>query len=143
VFRRWALENGANATGSVTGFAATLGMPVVHASHCGELSCEMPLMPVRYRGRYVGMTAIVDGDGRVLASRSTGEGEGFVVADVSLGGSPPARALTNRYWLLRRGVMATLAWHYQAWHGRLRYRRSMRPGSSARDRRRAVEQARR
>ncbi|MEX2195713.1 MAG: carbon-nitrogen hydrolase family protein [Thermoleophilaceae bacterium] len=124
LFESWERDNRATAIGTPAAFARMLGVPLVHASHCGELRCPMPWTPcVSYSGRYEGPTSIVAGDGTVLAERSVDEGEGIVVADVELGAVEPSLPVPGGFWLHRRGPMAAFAWNYQRAHGRRAYRR--------------------
>ena len=125
--RRWERANHATATGAPAAFARMLGVPVVHASHCGGLECPMPWAPwVRYRGHYEGPTTIVAGDGTVLAERPAAAGEGVVVADVAFGAVEPSLPTPDGFWLHERGPLPTFAWHYQRIHGRRAYRRRRR-----------------
>ena len=124
LFERWERDNRATATGAPAAFARMLGVPLVHASHCGDLRCPMPWAPgVPYSGRYEGPTSIVAGDGTVLASRSVAQGEGVVVADVEFGAVEPSLPVPAGFWLHPRGPMAAFAWNYQRVHGRRAYRR--------------------
>jgi predicted amidohydrolase len=126
VFRRWESDNEATARAAAATFARYVGAPVVHAAHAGTLECGMPWMPVRYRGHFEGATLITDADGTVLAERSRRDGEGIVLADVTLGRKQPSLVPPDRFWLHSRGPMATLAWNYQRWHGRRWYRNNIR-----------------
>ncbi|GII25259.1 carbon-nitrogen hydrolase family protein [Planosporangium mesophilum] len=122
VFRRWERDNEATARTAAATFARYVGAPVVHAGHAGALECGMPWMPVRYRGHFEGATLITDADGTVLAERSWRDGEGIVLADLTLGRKQPSLEPPAGFWLHPRGPMATLAWNYQRWHGRRWYR---------------------
>ena len=55
-------------------FAKRLGVPVVQASHCGEIKGDLYLFPgvnwhVPYHTSFVGRTQIVDANGQVVAFR--------------------------------------------------------------------------
>jgi predicted amidohydrolase len=128
VFRRWESDNETTARTAAATFARYVGAPVVHAAHAGTLECAMPWMPVRYRGHFEGATLITDADGTVLAERNWRDGEGIVLADVSLGRKQPSLAASRGFWLHRRGPMATMAWNYQRWHGRRWYRDNIQAG---------------
>jgi len=104
-------------------FALYVGAPVAHAAHAGRLECAMPWFPLPYRGRFEGGTMLVEADGRVVARRTREEGEGLVVGELTPGRREPLEQPPGRFWLHRRGGLATLAWNYQRLHGRRWYRR--------------------
>lgn len=115
--------NRALAIRAAEAFALYVGAPVAHAAHSGELRCPMPWWPLPYRGRFEGGARVVDAEGRVLAARDREQGPGIAIAEVEPGRRPPLREAPNRFWLHRRGALATLAWNYQRLHGRRWYRR--------------------
>lgn len=119
-------ENANNALAAVQDTARLIGVPILHASHSGSVECPMPGLPIRYRGYFEGHAAIVDAHGKVLAHRSASEGEGFVLADVSLGARPTSEDIPAGYWLRDRGAVATFAWHHQRWLGKRWYERHVR-----------------
>ncbi|MBI2701093.1 carbon-nitrogen hydrolase family protein [Mycobacterium gordonae] len=120
-FRRMEQRNAATAWQAAASFAGYVGAPVLHAAHAGTVRCRMPWLPLGYSGRFEGGTMIVAADGSVLASLS--DGEGVVVADVSVGRCAPRTAVPHRFWLHPRGPLPFAVWHYQRWHGRRYYRR--------------------
>lgn len=133
LFRALERRNAAAAHRAAASFARYLGAPVVHAGHAGELRCATPWFPVPYRGRFEGATLVADAEGRVLASRERDAGEGVVVADVAPGRRPAPERVPERFWLHRRGALATLFWSYQRVHGRRWYARHVAgPGAPAR-----------
>ena len=72
-YNRYLSENAANE------FARLLGVPVLHASHCGHFEGRYLLAPglgtsIRYVSEYVGRTQIVDAAGRTIAGRDAAEG---------------------------------------------------------------------
>lgn len=121
IFRRMERRNAATARQAAASFAGFVGAPALHAAHVGSLRCRMPWLPLGYAGRFEGGTMIVAADGTVLAA--AGDGEGVVVADVSVGRSAPSSAAPERFWLHPRGALPAAAWHYQRVHGRRYYRR--------------------
>lgn len=121
IFRRMERRNAATARQAAASFAGFVGAPVLHAAHVGSLRCRMPWLPLGYAGRFEGGTMIVAADGTVLAAAD--DGEGVVVADVSVGRSAPSSAAPERFWLHPRGALPAAAWHYQRVHGRRYYRR--------------------
>ncbi|TDK95499.1 carbon-nitrogen hydrolase family protein [Mycobacterium paragordonae] len=121
IFRRMERRNAATARQAAASFAGFVGAPVLHAAHVGSLRCRMPWLPLGYAGRFEGGTMIVAADGTVLAA--AGDGEGVVVADVSVGRSAPSSAVPEGFWLHQRGALPAAAWHYQRVHGRRYYRR--------------------
>ena len=121
IFRRMERRNAATARQAAASFAGFVGAPVLHAAHVGSLRCRMPWLPLGYAGRFEGGTMIVAADGTVLAAAD--DGEGVVVADVSVGRSAPSSAVPEGFWLHQRGALPAAAWHYQRVHGRRYYRR--------------------
>jgi len=100
-----------------------VGVPVVHAAHCGELACAMPWVPIRYRGHIEGGASVSDAHGRVLVRRDRREGPGHAIADVEPLRVDPELPIPDRFWLHRRGPVAALAWNVQRAHGRRWYPR--------------------
>ncbi|RUP03992.1 MAG: carbon-nitrogen hydrolase family protein [Mycobacterium sp.] len=119
-FRRMERRNAATAREAAASFAGFVGAPVLHAAHVGAVRCRMPWLPLGYSGRFEGGTMIMAADGRVLAAAD--EGEGVVVADVSVGRVSPSSVVPERFWLHPRGALPAVVWHYQRVHGRRYYR---------------------
>jgi predicted amidohydrolase len=138
VFSRLEAANHRRAVGAAASFALYVGAPVVHAAHAGELRCAMPWLPLPYSGRFEGGTLITDARGRILDAIDRTEGEGFALADIEPGRIEPLRRPPDRFWLHRRGVVATLAWNYQRLHGRPWYRKHVRGRSARAPRERAT-----
>lgn len=126
--RRWEQANAATAAGVASAFARLVGAPVAHAAHCGDVTCRMPMTPVRYRGHCQGGAVIVGADGRVLARRDRSEGPGFAIADVTIGRVAPLDQPPAGFWLHDRGPLPAASWTYQNWHGRRWYARHGRHG---------------
>lgn len=128
-FRRAEAANAATAARAPAVFGRWVGAPVVHAAIAGDFSCPMPELPaITYRGRFQGGAQIADAAGNVLARRDGGEGSGFAIADVEARRTPPAEEVPDRYWLHRRGAIATWSWNAQRIAGRRWYRRHVRAG---------------
>jgi predicted amidohydrolase len=110
-------------------FARRLGVPVLQASHSGDLRGDFHLLSgldlsLPYATRFVGATQIVAADGQVLARRDTDEGAGWVAAEIDIGAARPSAADTpNRYWIPRLPLLHRLYWQHQNWVGRSLYRR--------------------
>lgn len=107
--------------------ARRLGVPVLQASHCGEFTTGLSLLPgvaatLPYRSHYVGATQIVDADGLVLASRSTADGPGVVVAEVTLGARRPRQEIGRRFWTPRLPWAMRAYWWQQNVCGTRYYR---------------------
>lgn len=119
-------RNADNALAAVRDTARLIGAPVLHAAHCGQITCTMPGLPFGYRGHLEGNAAIIDADGRVLAHRSPRDGEGIVVAEVTPGARPAPAKIPQGFWLRRRGVLPAFAWHHQKLLGRRWYKRHVR-----------------
>jgi len=126
LFSRLEAANHRAAVDAAAAFALYIGAPVVHAAHAGDLDCAMPWLPMPYRGHFEGGTLITDARGRILDVLDRTDGDGFAIADVEPGRQAPLRDLPDRFWLHRRGAVATLAWNYQRLHGRSWYRRHVR-----------------
>jgi predicted amidohydrolase len=121
--KQWEAENALNAISAIQDTAWLVGVPVIHAAHCGRMECPLPGFPITHRGHFEGNAAIIDASGSVVAHRGREEGEGFVCAEISLGGKPIHQLLPKSYWLRKRGFLPWIAWHYQRWLGKLWYRR--------------------
>lgn len=103
-------------------FARLLGVPVLHASHCGRFRSRLPLVPglrasLPYESEFVGATQIVDAEGHVIARRSTTEGPGIVMGEIRLRAVTPAAELDeSRYWIPPLTLLHRAYWHQQnAW----------------------------
>jgi predicted amidohydrolase len=123
VTRRLEARNARTAAHIAQAMARAVGAPVVHAAHCGDLSCDLPLSPVGYRGHFQGGAVICDATGRVLARRDRREGPGVVIADLQIGRTAPLDAIPDRFWMHRRGPIPAFMWAYQNAHGRRWYHR--------------------
>jgi predicted amidohydrolase len=82
-------------------FARILGVPVVHAAHAGTFHA---FSDSNYKNpsiwAYVGETQIVDGFGQILARMSYQDGEGSIIAEVSLGEVENSHEpIPNRFWI--------------------------------------------
>jgi predicted amidohydrolase len=121
VMRRREAANERLAAGAAPAMATFVGAPVVHASHCGPLSCPMPGTPIEYRGHIEGGASVTDAHGRVLAFRDRRQGEGLAMAEVEPGRIAPSRAIPDRFWLHRRDPIQAWAWSFQRLHGRRWY----------------------
>lgn len=122
---RYEPYNEQNVLKTVVKTAKLLGVPVVNASHCNTFSCPMPGMFTQYEGHTEGNTAIVDGEGKVLAKRDYRDGSGVVLADVQLKTPTVAsnQDIPDRFWLRRPGPIPIFAWHYQRLLGRAWYKK--------------------
>lgn len=126
LMRRWEQANAATAANIAPAFARLVGAPVVHAAHCGDVSCRLPMTPLPYRGHFQGGAVITDASGRILARRDRGEGPGSAIADVAVGRVEPPGEPPAGYWLHERGPVPTLFWAWHNWHGRRWYARHAR-----------------
>ena len=109
-------------------FARRLGVPVLHASHCGRFRSRFLLLPgtrlsLPHESEFVGATQIVDAQGQVLARRRTSEGPGIVSAQIRIGATPPATSLDeSRYWIPPLTLFHRMYWHQQNACGKSFYR---------------------
>ena len=124
-YNRYLSENAANE------FARLLGVPVLHASHCGHFEGRYLLAPgldtsVRYASEFVGRTQIVDAAGRTIAGRDAAEGPGIVIGDIEIGEVARAAPATNRFWIPDLTLTHLSIWHHDNACGRSYYRRKQR-----------------
>ena len=82
-------------------FAQLLGVPVIHASHCGKVTAgRFPDADMIQTRQLIGAAQIIDRDGEVIARRSFDDGEGIVICDLNLQHmSPAAEYFPERYWI--------------------------------------------
>lgn len=80
-------------------FARLIGVPVIHANHCGKVTAyNFPNGDTLQIRQLVGAAQIISGNGEVLARRSFDAGEGIVVAEVIRTHYTP-KPIPNRYWI--------------------------------------------
>lgn len=102
-------------------FARELGVPVIHASHCGEFDGRFLVYPgdehgLPYRSSFVGATQIVSADGTVLARRDLDEGPGVVSANIEIPAHPPTPAThdpPDQFWIPELTASHRLYWSHQ------------------------------
>ncbi len=121
-YSRYLSENAASE------FARRLGVPVLHASHCGKFSTDFMLIPgvsttVPYNTEFVGCTQIVDAHGHILAHRQAQEGPGIVTAEISLGAIEPLLPTEEKFWVPELALAMKLYWHHQNLCGKSFYHR--------------------
>ena len=94
--------------------ARRLGVPVVHASHAGELEGLTPGNEAQpYVSRYLGETQITDGRGNILARLAYEDGEGVVTADVTPGRvDGDVAPIPDGFWTADLPPGALKAWDY-------------------------------
>jgi predicted amidohydrolase len=126
VMRRAEAGNRALAHRAAAQLAGFIGAPVVHAAHCGRLSCPMPWSPLPYDGRFEGWALICDSSGQVLAQRAPEDGEGIVIAEIEPRRQRPIGQPPDRFWLHPRGAISAFTWWYQRIWGRRYYREHVR-----------------
>jgi N-carbamoylputrescine amidase len=110
-------------------FARLLGVPVVHASHAGDFSCGLPMLPgFPYKSYFLGETQIVDATGNIMARMKREEGEGFIIADINIDEKhEPSEKIPDRFWIPDLPFQLKFAWWYQNLHGRIYYRLKTKP----------------
>lgn len=109
VLRMTEPQNNHNAIAAVQDTARLVGVPVIHAAHCGDFKCPLPGFPLSHKGFYEGHAAIVDADGQLLAHRRAEEGEGIVCAEILPVAKSNHSEIPNRYWMRRRGFIPFFA----------------------------------
>lgn len=118
--------NRENALLAVQDTARLIGAPVIHASHCNVFECATPGLPIPYRGHLEGQAAIIDANGKLLASRCYEEGEGIVLASVTIGSIGTDAPIPKQFWLRKRGLLAAFSWHFHGALGRRWYAKNIR-----------------
>jgi predicted amidohydrolase len=105
-----------------------LGIPVVHANLVGPVRASKFFDDsVELVTEFVGESKIVDAHGRTLAVRSASEGEGLVVADVSLEKAPPNESLGDEFWLAELSPTLKDLWYSGGARGRDYYLQTTHP----------------
>lgn len=109
--------------------ARRLGVPVVHASHAGELEGLTPGNETApYVSRYLGETQITDGHGHMLAHLAYEDGEGIITADIAPGRVEGELApIPDGFWTAELPSGALKAWDYLNTLGRDYYAAKFRP----------------
>lgn len=118
-------NNRLTARAAAASFSRYVGAPCVHAAHAGNLECSMPWLPMTYRGHFEGSTLITAASGEIVAERRAEEGEGVVLGEITVGRHDPSLTAPDGFWLHKRGLLPSVVWHYQRWHGRPWYRRNV------------------
>ena len=121
--KRWEAKNARNAHESVREFATYVGAPIIHAAHVGDIQCQLPGMPLNYKGHFEAGAMIVNAQGEILALRDKEAGQGIVMADIDMQKAEPSQEIPDRYWLHERGPIPTFAWAYQRWYGKHWYKK--------------------
>jgi predicted amidohydrolase len=113
--------------------ARMLGVPIVHASHCGDFEGkalpalapgEDPVEDPVYSSRYLGEAQIVDGHGTVLARRTREEGEGVIIAEVTPGPvEGDLEPIPDRFWIPDLWESLLRAWEIENEMGRYYYQK--------------------
>ena len=83
-------------------FAKLIGVPVIHAGHCGKVTAgRFPDADFLQTRQLVGAAQIINADGTVLTRRSFDRGEGIVTCDLDRKrtGAPEIRQYPKRYWI--------------------------------------------
>jgi predicted amidohydrolase len=104
-------------------FARMLGVPVVHASHAGSFEgFALPDYQDPYNSHFEGETMIVDGHGQILARMSYEDGEGIILADVTLGQvEGPHEPIPEGFWIPELPDATVTAWEEALVDGRKYY----------------------
>jgi predicted amidohydrolase len=105
-------------------FARLVGAPVIHAAHCGQFVGETPRVPfLSYRSHYLGEAQIIAADGTLLGRRTYEEGEGIVMANITVAEPQGIDPVPERFWIPDLPQWAIAVWNYQNAHGARQYRR--------------------
>lgn len=110
--------------------AKLLGVPVIHASHAGDIECDTPMMPgLPWKSYMMGETQIVDAEGKILACMAHEDGEGVITAEIEIGSRPPSEKIPNRFWIpASLPPLIRFAWAYQNLHGKFYYKEAKKAG---------------
>ena len=95
--------------------ATLLGVPVIHANHCGRVTAlRFPAADQQQTRQLVGAAQVIGGDGTVLVRRGFEKGAGIVTAEIL----PAAELLAqagkwppDRYWIPDLPPSYLNAWH--------------------------------
>lgn len=82
--------------------AKLLGVPVIHANHCGKVTAlNFPDADKMQTRQFVGAAQIADGNGHILARKHFFEGGGFVLSDILWDTADRKRAhdFPSNYWI--------------------------------------------
>jgi len=96
-------------------FAAMVGAPNLHASHCGSLSGDFQFTQNRMamvNTVLLGQAQITDASGKILAQRDAREGPGYIQASIELG-AKSAVEVPDRFWIDRFPILFRILWHHQ------------------------------
>jgi predicted amidohydrolase len=108
--------------------ARMLGVPVVHANFVGTLQATQLFgQSVTFATRYCGESKVVDARGTTVACRPAAEGEGVVVADLSLERTLPEDTPGDAFWMAELTPVLKELWYNQGAVGREYYLRTARP----------------
>jgi predicted amidohydrolase len=104
-------------------FAKLTGCPVIEATHCGNIRCPAPWLPMEYATDIAGGAIVCDARGKVLGHRSKRDGPGVVVADIEVGRVDSTEKIPSRFWIQELDPVSKFGWYLQRWHGRRWYKR--------------------
>lgn len=96
-------------------FARLSGVPIVHASHCGQVTANhFPDAETVQTRQLVGAAQIVDGTGHVLDQRPFIEGGGVVLADISwdVANREKEKEFSSAYWIPNLPDSYLQAWEH-------------------------------
>ena len=112
-------------------FAKLLGVPVIHANHCGMVTAlRFPAGDAQQTRQLVGAAQIVSGDGTVLARRGFEQGSGMVTAEISPAAaqlSHPLEQLPSQYWIPDLPLSYLHAWQTLNAQGQAYYETTAQP----------------
>jgi predicted amidohydrolase len=83
-------------------FAKLLHVPVIHSNHCGKVTAvDFYDEKNPFEFQMVGAAQIIDESGNIIARRSSDEGEGMIISEISLDSRKrkPADIDFNKYWI--------------------------------------------
>ena len=112
-------------------FAKLLGVPVIHANHCGKVTAlRFPAGDAQQTRQLVGAAQIVNGDGTVLARRGFEQGSGMVTAEIlpaAVQLSHSLEQLPDRYWIPDLPPSYLHAWQTLNAQGQAYYKTTAQP----------------
>lgn len=112
-------------------FAKLLGVPVIHANHCGRVTAfRFPAGDAQQTRQLVGAAQIVNGDGTVLARKGFEQGSGVITAEISpavVQLSHPLEQLPAHYWIPDLPPSYLHAWQTLNVQGQAYYETTARP----------------
>jgi len=114
--------------------AQLLGVPNIHAAHCGEIDGHFAILPggrgkIPARASLIGETQITDGNGNILKRLSAEDGVGVITADIDLNEKKITHTTPNEFWIPSLSGVSKVVWLQQRWATKGVYRNLKKSGN--------------